>query len=62
MAGHPDPLAGPRPGSSEPSFSEIKDPLFKFSIVLGVLVFLYIIVLGAGTLPWILVRWGWTNP
>lgn len=62
MAGRHDDLVRVRPNSSEPSFSEVKDPLFKFAIVLGVLVFLYIIVLGAGTLPWILVRWGWTNP
>ena len=46
----------------EPSFSEVKDPFFRFAIVLGVIVFLYIIVLGAGTFPWILIRWGWTNP
>ena len=46
----------------EPSFGETDDWLFKGAIVLGVLVFLYIIVLGAGTFPWILIRFGWTNP
>ena len=46
----------------EPSFGESDDWLFKFAIVLGVVVFLYIIVLGAGTFPWILIRFGWTNP
>ena len=48
--------------ASEPSFGEIDDWLFKWAIVLGVIVFLYIIVLGAGTFPWILIRFGWTNP
>ena len=48
--------------SSEPGFREVDDRLFKFAIVLGVIVFLYIIVLGAGTFPWILIRFGWTNP
>ena len=59
MAPEPDDLAA---GHAEPSFSEIDDPMFKFAIVLGVIVFLYIIVLGAGTFPWILIRFGWTNP
>ena len=48
--------------SAEPAFGEVDDRLFKFAIVLGVIVFLYIIVLGAGTFPWILIRFGWTNP
>ena len=46
----------------EPSFGEVDDWMFKGAIVLGVLVFLYIIVLGAATFPWILIRFGWTNP
>ena len=48
--------------AAEPSFGEIDDWLFKSAIVLGIIVFLYIIVLGAGTFPWILIRFGWTNP
>jgi hypothetical protein len=46
----------------EPGFGETDDWIFKGAIVLGVIVFLYIIVLGAGTFPWILIRFGWTNP
>ena len=49
------------PSFGEPGFGEIDDWMFKGAIVLGVLVFLYIIVLGAGTFPWILIRFGWTN-
>ena len=52
----------PEPSFGEPGFGEIDDWMFKGAIVLGVLVFLYIIVLGAGTFPWILIRFGWTNP
>jgi hypothetical protein len=48
--------------TAEPGFGESDDWMFKGAIVLGVLVFLYIIVLGAGTFPWILIRFGWTNP
>ena len=51
-----------RARTAEPGFGEVDDWMFKGAIVLGVLVFLYIIVLGAGTFPWILIRFGWTNP
>ena len=48
--------------SAEPAFSEVDDWIFKFAIVLGVVVFVYIVILGALTFPWILIRFGWTNP